>query len=100
MRWGYLWEGAVALLVWLLLGWSGECATSVCVEGVVCAEVLTGGDWASGIPSTRGIGLHCIQHSPLRCRGGPCATTEKSSKDAWRRPLFFCTLPSLTKASF
>ena len=91
MRCGYLWEGVVALLVWLLLGWSGECALNVCVEGVVCAEVLTGGglglrhspeggDWAYGIPSFVGILLHCIQHSPLRCRGGPGTTTEKSSR--------------------
>ena len=51
MRCGYLWEGVVTLLVWVLLGWSEECALNVCVEGVVCAEVLTGG----------GLGL---RHSP------------------------------------
>ena len=43
MRCGYLWEGVVALLVWLLLGWSGGCVINICVEGVSCAEVLTGG---------------------------------------------------------
>ena len=99
MRCGYLWEGVVALLVWLLLGWSGGCVINICVEGVSCAEVLKGGGYASGIPSERGIWPHFIQHSPLRCRGGPGTTTEKSSRGPLRGPLGFCTPSSLMQAS-
>ena len=106
MRCGYLLEGVVALLVWLLLGWSGECAINVCVEGVTCAEVLTGGGLGlrhsllsrgltSGIPLKAGIGppafpcgdwasLHSAFPTPLP--RGPWHNNRKKLKRAPARP--------------
>ena len=48
--------------------------------------------------SSAGIGLHCIQHSPLRCRGGPCATTEKAQEGPSEALLVFLH-PSLAYKS-
>ena len=75
--------------------------------GIEAPGFILCGDWASSIPFFRGIGptafpagiwLHCIQHSPLRCRGGPCTTTEKSSRGPLRGPLGFLH-PSLAYKS-
>ena len=89
MRCGYLWEGVVALLVWLLLGWSGECATSVCVEGVVCAEVLTGGGLGLRHSPEGGdlVSLHSAFPTPLP--RGPWHNNRKKLKRAPVRPSWF-----------
>ena len=119
MRCGYLWEGVVALLVWLLLGWSGGCVINICVEWVSCAEVLTGGDWASGIsllsrdlasgiplrglglrhspagigappfPSSSGFGFIAFSIPPTPLPRGPWHNNRKKLKRAPARPTWF-----------
>ena len=73
-----------------LYGWHGEDGLEGSVARIRCAVVLgRGGIEASGIPSFVGIGPHSIRHSPLRCRGGPCATTEKTQEGPCEALLFF-----------
>ena len=98
MRCGYLWEGVVTLLVWVLLGWSEECALNVCVEGVVCAEVLTGG--GLGLRhSPEGGGLASLHSAfPTPLPRGPWHNNRKKLKGRLVAPFVFLH-PSLAYKS-
>ena len=101
MAWRGLWRESGVPLSWGGVGLRPPAFPPSSGLGFIAFSIplpLSWGILPPAFPKRRIVLALRAVHSPLRCRGGPCTTTEKSSRGPQRGPLVFLH-PSLAYKS-